>query len=209
MVYYKRTKLCAFIRFFFTRTFLKTSFCYNLKFKGTNWIGKKSISIGKNNRFYPYSEINAGLNRNMQTITIGNNNEFDIYSVLFSHGGYITLGNGNYIGPRVQIQGKGSVTIGNNCLIAGNTFIVSSNHDISNPEIGDYRKEIGKPIVIEDGVWIGANCVIVAGTTVNKGAIIGAGSIVTKDVPAYTIIAGNPAKSLKKFDPKIKKWITT
>lgn len=57
-----------------------------------------------------------------------------------------------------------------------------------------------KPVVIEDDVWIGANVIILRGVHVNKGAIIGAGSIVTKDVPGYAIVAGNPAKTIRYRD---------
>ena len=52
-------------------------------------------------------------------------------------------------------------------------------------------------IIIEDDVWIGANSVILPGITIEQGAVIGAGSVVTKDVPSYAIVAGNPAKIIK------------
>ena len=54
-----------------------------------------------------------------------------------------------------------------------------------------------KPIKICDDAWIGMNCIILKGVTIGEGAIVGAGSVVTKDVPAWTVVAGNPAKVVK------------
>lgn len=207
MHYSSISKGFSIIRYLLTWGLIKKSNWFNFRFKATIWKGYDYISMGKNNRFYPYSILDAGLNLNDLSIVIGDNNEFDIHSVLFAHGGFIIFGDDNFIGPRVQIQGKGGVTVGNNCLIAGNTFISSSNHDFSNPEIGHYRKEIGKPIVIEDGVWIGANCVITSGVRIGKGAVIGSGTIVVKNVEAHTIVAGNPAQVIKKYCFQSKKWI--
>ncbi|MEH7581800.1 DapH/DapD/GlmU-related protein, partial [Priestia megaterium] len=54
-----------------------------------------------------------------------------------------------------------------------------------------------EPVIIEDRVWIGARCIILPGVTIGKGATVGAGAVVTKDVPPYTVVAGNPAKVVK------------
>ncbi len=93
-------------------------------------------------------------------------------------------------------------------MIAGNTFISSSNHDFSKPSHTNYlRKEIGQKVIISDYVWIGANSVVTAGVKIDKYSIVAAGSIVTKDVPEYCIVAGNPAIIIKTYDSKQKKWI--
>jgi len=62
------------------------------------------------------------------------------------------------------------------------------------------------PIVIEDEAWIGANVVVLAGVTIGKHCIIAAGSVVTKDVPPYSVAVGNPARVLKKYNPETKNW---
>ena len=69
------------------------------------------------------------------------------------------------------------------------------------------NKEFDKDIVVEDDVWIGTRAIILKGVTIHKGAIVGAGAVVTKDVPPYSIVAGNPAKIVKmRFtDEEIKK----
>jgi acetyltransferase-like isoleucine patch superfamily enzyme len=61
-------------------------------------------------------------------------------------------------------------------------------------------------ITIQDEVWIGANAVILAGVCIGKHSVIAAGSIVTKDVPPYTVAGGNPARVLKSFNPETKQW---
>ncbi|MNP73102.1 Maltose O-acetyltransferase [compost metagenome] len=62
-----------------------------------------------------------------------------------------------------------------------------------------YGDLIKKKVVINDGVFIGVGAIILPGVTIGKGALIGAGAVVTKDVPEYTIVGGNPAKVIKKF----------
>lgn len=207
MEFSRITKLLAVLRFLVIYLMIKRSNCLNFKFRNNQLVGKGSIKMGKYNKFYPGSIINAGCNSQTTNIVLGNRNVIDVYAILLSHGGQIVIGNNNFIGPRVQIQGKGGVEIGNDCLIAGNTFISASNHDISEPVKQSYRKEIGKPVKIGDEVWIGANCVITAGVTIGKGAVIGAGSIVLKDVESYTLVAGNPGKPIKKFDLVQNVWL--
>jgi len=94
----------------------------------------------------------------------------------------------------------GDIRIGNHCLIAEYCTIVASNHTIeTNSYIIDAPWDTSKgAIEIGDDVWIGANCVILPGIKIGRGAVIGAGSIVTKDVPAFSICVGNPARVLRR-----------
>ena len=75
--------------------------------------------------------------------------------------------------------------------------------DIANGESFIRNKDWGcvnsQPIVIEDDAWIGMNCIILKGVTVGRGAVVGAGSVVTKDVPPWTLVAGNPARVIKEL----------
>ena len=90
------------------------------------------------------------------------------------------------------------IILGDNLLMGPGTKIFSSNHG---SELGipmNIQPFIEKDIVIGNDVWIGANCVVVAGVKIGDGAIIAAGSVVTKDIPPYTIAGGIPAKPLKK-----------
>jgi maltose O-acetyltransferase len=95
----------------------------------------------------------------------------------------------------VHIWGYGGVYIGNDVMIGSHTSITSATHDYTKEIM--FNEMITKPVVIEDNVWIGANCVILPGLKIHSGAVIGAGSVVTKDVPMDTIVAGVPARSIK------------
>jgi len=108
------------------------------------------------------------------------------------------VGNQTFIGNQCSFSIAKGITIGNHCLIAGNTgFFDNDGHptDAAQRRAGERVKAADvKPIVVGDDVWIGAGCRILKGVTISDRAIVGAGSIVTKDVPADTIVAGNPAK---------------
>jgi len=98
----------------------------------------------------------------------------------------------------VIITTNGGVKIGNRVLIGYRAQIISANHII--PQYPEKIFSAGhekKGVVIGDDVWIGANSVILPGVTVGQGSVIAAGSIVTKDVQAYTIVGGIPAKLIK------------
>lgn len=106
--------------------------------------------------------------------------------------------------------GRGSrITIGNYVLIGPNCSLIAANRDYSNWQAPIYfgTEYVHKPIVIEDDVWIGERVTISAGVTIHRGAVVGAGAVVTKDVPAYAIAGGVPAKVIKfRFDEQtIKK----
>lgn len=92
----------------------------------------------------------------------------------------------------------GYVSIGRYFHPGRGLTIFSSNHNYDSDEFIPYSKEsIAMPVVIRDFVWCGANVTIVPGVTIGEGAVLGAGSVVTKDVPAYAVVGGNPAKVLK------------
>jgi maltose O-acetyltransferase len=116
-------------------------------------------------------------------------------NVRIKHRENLTLGDGVCINDDAWINAVGGVTIGDNVLIGPKTVIHSANHKFSDPEtpISEQGHTL-KPVVIEDDVWIGASSVILAGVTIGEGAVVGAGSVVTKDVEAYTVVAGNPTQ---------------
>lgn len=93
---------------------------------------------------------------------------------------------------------RGKVHIGCNCSIAPNCMIVGTNHRFTDLEldIKDQGNTI-KGIEIKSNVWIGANSVILDGVTIGTGTVIGAGSIVTKDIPPYSVAVGNPCRVIK------------
>ena len=106
------------------------------------------------------------------------------------------------------VQCANKVTIGNDVLVSSDVFMIDYNHGLNplTPSYLDNSLEVSKGIVVEDGVWIGNNVIILGGVTIGKKAVIAAGAVVTKDVPEYTIAAGNPANVIKKYNFENKQW---
>jgi acetyltransferase-like isoleucine patch superfamily enzyme len=109
--------------------------------------------------------------------------------------GSIRIGDDTSIGPHVTIYGLGGVTIGKKCSIATKTSIVSSSHRYKNIDtpIRDQGNDL-KEIIIQDDVWVCAGVTIALGVIVGHGAVIGANSLVRKDVPPLSLVAGIPSK---------------
>ena len=110
----------------------------------------------------------------------------------------IEIGDNSGIGNNAKITS--SVTIGSNVMMGPNVSIYTSNHKFDRTDIPMIKQGHSetKPVIIENDVWIGANVIILPGVTIHEGSIIAAGAVVTKDVECYTIVAGNPAKVIKK-----------
>jgi len=112
-------------------------------------------------------------------------------------GGKIRIGDYTKIARRVSIDISGDVTIGSDCLISEDVLIITHAHCQVDFMAKAYIQP--KPLVIEDRVFIGARAIITENVNIiHEGAFIGAGSVVTKDVPAHTVVAGNPAKVIGK-----------
>jgi acetyltransferase-like isoleucine patch superfamily enzyme len=110
----------------------------------------------------------------------------------------IRIGNYCLICPGVRISAATSITIGDSCMMASSAYITDADwHGIY-----DRTDYIGKtaPIRIGNNVWIGDSSIICKGVTIGDNAIIGAGSVVTRDIPANTVAAGNPANIVKELD---------
>ena len=118
---------------------------------------------------------------------------------------YADFGRNIKIGKNVWVQqgctfmDRGGITIGDNVFIAPKVNLVTLNHSLD-PKLRSAT--IAKPIIIEDGVWIGINATILQGVRIGKNSVIGANSVVTRDVPPNTVVAGNPAKVVKKINSK-------
>ena len=108
----------------------------------------------------------------------------------------ITVGKNVFINMGCKFQDQGGITVGDGSLIGHNVVLATLNHDL-NP---DTRKSMTpSPIHIGNNVWIGADAVILPGVTIGDGAIVAAGAVVTRDVKAYTLAGGVPARLLKKL----------
>ncbi|MBW1959484.1 MAG: hypothetical protein JRI63_13340 [Deltaproteobacteria bacterium] len=115
----------------------------------------------------------------------------------------VEIGDDVYIGHATVFSSADKIKIGDRVLIAmGAQFYDNNNHPLD-PQARAEKKPVEKenvaPVTIEDDVWIGANAVILKGVTIGKGSIIALASVVSKDVPPMSIVAGNPAKVVKKI----------
>lgn len=117
------------------------------------------------------------------------------------YGKPVTIGKDCFIQQCCTFFGRGGITIGDGVFIGPKVNLITINHD---PDPDNRSATYGRPIVIEDKVWIGINSTVLPGVRIGYGAIIGAGSVVTKDVPAMTIAAGNPARIIKKIETSDK-----
>ena len=159
--------------------------------------GKQYIKIGKG--------FTTGFNCRIDALNINNLKEKYL----------LEIGENVEISDDVHIGATEKIIIGDNVLIASKVYISDHNHGSYKGEEQDSpmsipkkRKIYSSPIKIEKNVWIGEFVSILQGVTIGEGAIIGTMSVVTKDIPAYTIAVGSPAKPIKKYNFKTKKWDT-
>lgn len=120
----------------------------------------------------------------------------------------ITIGAGTWVGKHCSIAAIGDLKIGKNVLFAGYVHITDHSHgyeDITRPITPQPLITKGS-VVIEDDCWLGFNCEILSGVHIGKHSIVAARSVVTKDVPSYSIVAGNPARIVKQYNFETKKW---
>jgi acetyltransferase-like isoleucine patch superfamily enzyme len=126
--------------------------------------------------------------------------------------GRVTIGDRCYIGCSNLVCYR-EIDIGNDVIISWGVTIVDHNShslhweqrkdDVSNWAQGvkHWNDVRSAPVTIQDKVWIGFNAIILKGVTIGEGAVVGAGAVVTKNVPAYTVVAGNPARPIRELKP--------
>jgi acetyltransferase-like isoleucine patch superfamily enzyme len=137
--------------------------------------------------------------------SIGDYSAIEAFSTINNGVGDVSIGHHSLIGLSNVVIGP--VFIGNHVIMAQHVVLSGLNHafeDITVPirEQGTYTR----PIRIEDECWLGANVVVTAGVTIGFHSVVAAGSVVTKDVPPFSLVAGNPARLIKRYNPHSKLW---
>jgi len=136
---------------------------------------------------------------------LGNDSTIEDFSTINNGVGAVRIGDRTRIGMSNVIIGP--VTIGNDIMFAQNIVLSGLNHGYEEIDIPpSQQKTTMAEIIVEDEVWIGANAVVVAGVRIGKHSVIAAGSVVTKNVPPYSIVGGNPARLLKQYNKSTKTW---
>lgn len=154
--------------------------------------------------------------RNSQCVHLGYNVGIGACSfigpVVFDHGhNYnpsIIIGDGTWVGKNCSIAAIDRVEIGKNVLFAGYVHITDHSHgyeDITMP-ISPQPLISKGPVIIEDDCWLGFSCEILSGVHIGKHSVVAARAVVTKDVPPYSIVAGNPARIVKQYNFDTQKW---
>lgn len=108
--------------------------------------------------------------------------------------GLVTIGEDSVINHGCLIMPFLPIYIGNHVSISAGVSLVTGGHDIDDPSFSPYAA----PITIEDYVWIGMNATVLGGVTIGKGAVVATGALVAKDVPPFTVVAGAPARAVKR-----------
>jgi len=146
-------------------------------------------------------------------VSIGEKSRIDGYVVTEIASSRVTIGKNSLLGPRSVIDCVEAVTIGDYVMISYDCIIGDAdNHSLSYSKrkddlerwrngTHDWSDVQKAPIVICDGACIGARAMILRGVTVGEGAVVGMGSVVSRDVAPYTIVLGNPARSVKEIGP--------
>jgi acetyltransferase-like isoleucine patch superfamily enzyme len=158
-------------------------------------------------------------------VEVGNDTILDCLITFESREGKVIVGDNSFIGGSHLIC-RNKIVIENNVFIAWGSCIYDHNsHSLDYrdrekdivQQLGDYRlgqnfianknwKAVdSKPILIKANAWIGMNCIVLKGVTIGEGAIVGAGSVVTKDVPDWTVVGGNPAKVIKVLPENLRR----
>lgn len=116
--------------------------------------------------------------------------------ILVNKNGQLIVGTNSRLNG-IHLSVSNRVEIGNNVRIAPYNIVIDSDFHRVDDHFSD--EGVNKPIIIGDNVWITMNCMIMKGVTIGEGAVVAAGSVVTKDVPPYTVVGGVPAKVIKKL----------
>jgi len=121
-------------------------------------------------------------------------------ALLLPSSGSITIGQASSINQYTVINGYGGVEIGNAVLVAAFVSMFASNHNFEDPTVPIAEQGLSSRggIKIEDNVWIGTHATILDGVTIGTGSVVGAGTVVTKDVPPFSVVVGVPGRVVRQ-----------
>lgn len=172
---------------FYQVIFNHVTYGRNIEVNGIFYLNLKGdVKIGDNIKFNNHTVFNfAGIKRPT--------------SISVSKDASLIIGdNCGFSGTAIYCSEQ--IIIGRNCLFGVNTSIWDTDfHDINRRFPDDVNNTKTKPIIIQDNVFIGANTIVLKGVNIGEGAVIGANSVVTHNIEAFTINAGNPCKRIKKY----------
>lgn len=120
-------------------------------------------------------------------------------------GRHVHFGNGVYANSNLTLVDDGEIYVGDHVMMGPNVVLCTATHPIS-PELRYKQAEYNLPVHIEENVWIGGGVFVMPGVTIGKNSVIGAGSVVTKDIPANVVAAGNPCRVMRRITENDRKF---
>lgn len=140
-------------------------------------------------------------------LVIGKRAIIEDYVIINNGMGDVMIGDYSKMLSRTMLVGP--VSIGNKVVLGSNSRVTGLTHNYQDVHIPiDDQGVTASVTVIEDDVWIGGNCCINQGIRIGTHVIVGAGSVVTKDIPSYSVAVGNPARVIKSYDFETKQWVS-
>jgi len=119
----------------------------------------------------------------------------------------VVIGDGTSIHLRFHVGAALHVEIGRNVLIAGDVYVTDHDHALPTPESGRGGGLVAAPTRIGDDCWLGEGAKVLKGVQLGRGCVVGANSVVTRSFPDYTLVAGVPARPLRRYDSETREWV--
>lgn len=161
------------------------------------WHFRHATSVGPRTRVWGRPSI-----RNQGKMLIGDRvrlvSTIATTELVAEPGGTLEIGDGTFINYGCSIAATMYVRIGRNCNVGTHVMIMDNDFHRLEPERRLERPE-SEPIILEDNVWIGGRAIILKGVTIGTGSVVAAASVVTRDVPARTLVGGMPAKPIREL----------
>jgi len=179
---------------------------------GLRW--SEVSTAGRTTRFL--DSANVANHANRENLSIGDFTHIAGELAIVAPGGRLRLGRYCFVGPQSRIWAQSSVVIGDHVLISHLVDIHDTNAHSTDAELRrrdpinlfehdapiDWANVVSSPIVIEDDVWLGFKSSVLKGVTIGRGSIVAAGAVVMKDVPPFSLVAGNPARVIRTLERK-------
>ena len=157
---------------------------------------------GKNARICKYTRMDV---LPFNGFSLGDDSTVEDFATINNGLGDVHIGDRTRIGLGCVLIGP--VQIGNDVMLAQNIVISGLNHGYEDVRMPISEQKCSTASIrVADEVWIGANAVITAGVSIGKHAVVAAGSVVTKNVEPYSVVVGNPARCIKKYNSETEKW---
>ena len=201
LAYVMRKGLMPALRGIFFKLFVGRSDGLIFIGKGVQVIAPKFLNTGKKVYIGDFCRLDCYSTGGVflgDQVTIREFGWMQLTSHINNPGSSVRIGSQTYIGPRVTLGAAAELVIGERCQIGANVSFIAENHEF-NIDSEIFEQGVTRAgIIVGNDCWIGNNVCVLDGVKIGDGVVIGAGSIVTKDIPSYSIAAGVPARIIRK-----------